>query len=329
MLWNLGPSLKFSVCSAERNITRDTIALQPLTYFTFPMATLSAASIRSDHLASLRPLIQQSSFFKSLEGIFQLTVIIDANIILGDLLWLTKKRSKPGARSELKELLDAGTIIAIAPTFLEEEIHLHVQRLAKERAIPIEALRSEWDTYRSLITFIDVGGPDDAFEDPKDAPYLKLQQESGNLIYSRDSDIPRMGGRVAPPALFANLRVYSRQIVVEYALKAGGQGTLVISFAMITAIVRLAKTLTPHAKKLPRYVLWTAFILIVCALLHSPTRQFLKNFLQPLPDKTRKLTSWLVDEFSALLVEHEAARRAAAAALTIAKGSVAETKGRP
>lgn len=291
------------------------------------MATFSATSIPSDRLASLRPLVQQNSIFKSFEGIFQLTVIIDANIILGDLLWLTKKRSKPGARSELKELLDAGTILAIAPTFLDEEIRLHVQKLALARTIPIEALISEWEAYKALITFIDVGGPDDAFEDPKDAPYLKLQQQSGNLIYSRDSDIPRMGGLVAPPALFANLRLYSREVVVEYALKAGGQGTLIISFAMITAILRLAKALTPHAKKLPRYLLWSALIFIACALLHSPTRQFLRNLLQPLPDKTRKLGGWLVDEFSALLVEHDEAKRAAAAALTVVKASVAEPKG--
>lgn len=68
-----------------------------------------------------------------------------------------------------------------------------------------------------------MGGPDPAFLDPKDAPYIKLQKKSGHLIYSRDTDILRMGGMTAPPILFANLRMYSRQVVIEYALKPEGK----------------------------------------------------------------------------------------------------------
>jgi len=51
------------------------------------MATLSATSIHSENLASLRSLVDQNPLLKHFQGIFQLTVIIDANIILRDLLW--------------------------------------------------------------------------------------------------------------------------------------------------------------------------------------------------------------------------------------------------
>jgi len=283
------------------------------------MATLSATSIHSENLASLRSLVDQSPLFKHFQGVFQITVIIDANIILRDLLWLTKKRTKPGARSELKELLDAETVLAVAPTFLQEEIAYHIQKFAAERSIPLDVLIAEWEAYKALIRFVDVGGPDPAFLDPKDAPYIKLQRESGHLIYSRDTDILRMGGMTAPPILFANLRLYSRQVVIEYTLKAGGKGTLVVSFTLAAAVTKLTRALVGSVS---RRFLWIAALLIVCALIYGPTRELLKNFLVGLSGKAQKLGGWLSAEFAALADEHERAKQAAGSALAAAKESI-------
>lgn len=282
-----------------------------------------ASSIRSDSLATLRPLVEQNPLFKSFEGLFQITIIIDANIILRDLLWLVRKRDMPGARSELKELLDSGTVVAVAPTFLKEEICLNIQKLSNERAIPIEDLTLEWEEYSGLITFIEVGKADAAFQDPKDAPYIKLQRQSGHLIYSRDYDIRRMGGQVVPPAVFATLRLYSRHVAVEYTLLAGGQGTLLLSFAMVSGIIKLSRAILPQIKKISRTVLWTAFFLIVCGLLHGPTRQFIKSILPNLQNRARRLGGRLIDEFASLTDEHQKAKKTAEAALAAAKETLA------
>ena len=283
------------------------------------MATLSATSIQSENLASLRSLVDQSPLFKHFQGVFQITIIIDANIILRDLLWLTKKRTKPGARSELKELLDAETVLAVAPTFLQEEIEYHIQKFAAERSIPFDVLIAEWEAYKARIRFVDVGGPDPAFLDPKDAPYIKLQRESGHLIYSRDTDILRMGGMTAPPILFANLRLYSRQVVIEYTLKAGGQGTLVVTFALATAVAKFTRALVGRVSK--RF-LWIAVLIIICALIYAPTRQFLKSLVAGLPENAQKLGGWLSTEFAQLADEHEKAKQVAGSALAAAKQSI-------
>jgi len=283
------------------------------------MARLSATSIQSENLASLRSLVDQSPLFKHFQGVFQITVIIDANIVLRDLLWLTKKRINPGARSELKELLDAETVLAVAPTFLQEEIAYHIQKFAGERSIPLALLIAEWEAYKAQIRFVDVGGPDPSFLDPKDAPYIKLQRESGHLIYSRDTDILRMGGIAAPPVLFASLRLYSRQVVIEYALKAGGQGTLVVSFALAAAVIKFTRALIG---KVSKHFLWITALIIVCALIYSPTREFLKNFAVGLPKKAQNLGGRLSAEFAALADEHERAKQAARSALAAAKKSI-------
>lgn len=283
------------------------------------MAALSATSVRSESLASLRSLVDQSPLFRHFQGIFQLTIIIDANIILRDLLWLTKKRTTPDARSELKELLDAETVLAVAPTFLQEEIVHHIQKFSDERSIPRDVLVSEWEAYKARIRFVDVGGPDPTFLDPKDAPYIKLQMELGHLIYSRDTDILRMGGMTAPPILFANLRLYSRQVAIEYTLKAGGQGTLVVTYALAAAVARFTRALVGRVSK---HFLWTAALVIVCALIYGPSRQFLKNLLVGLPEKAQRLGGRLSAEFAALADEHEKAKQAAGSALAAAKESI-------
>ncbi|MBA5685929.1 PIN domain-containing protein [Rugamonas apoptosis] len=179
------------------------------------MPQISASGIRSDVLNDLRPLFETVPMLKMFAGIAQLSLIIDANILMGDLLWMTKKRATAGARTELFELLKAGTIQAFAPTFLIDEMAVNLTREAKRKKISLDALNGVWMEYREFISFVDVGGPDAAFLDPKDAPYIKLQQKIGALIYSRDEHIKMMNGIVVSAAIVASLRIYSRHVVVE------------------------------------------------------------------------------------------------------------------
>lgn len=118
---------------------------------------LSAVAIRSDSLATLRPIIASNALFKAFEGIFQMSLIVDANILLGDIRWMAFKRTDPTARSDLRELLDAKTVLAIAPTYLEHEMQVILRRLADEKGVAFEMLESYWAEYRPHITFIDMG----------------------------------------------------------------------------------------------------------------------------------------------------------------------------
>lgn len=90
----------------------------------------SASTLRSDSLAALRPLVGPGGLLKMFEGIFQTTLILDANIVLGEIRWLTLKRKNKDARSELRELMEARTILAIAPSFLKEEMELNLRKMA-------------------------------------------------------------------------------------------------------------------------------------------------------------------------------------------------------
>ncbi|SFC30722.1 PIN domain-containing protein [Collimonas sp. OK412] len=266
------------------------------------------SSIRSDSLATLRPLIERVGILKTLAPLFQLTIVVDANIVLKDILWAVRKRVKVAAKSELVELLHSQTIIAIAPTFLLEEVQKKIPEIAAMHKISTVELEKHWESFRTFIKFIDTGGPDLSFIDPKDAPYIKLQRQTGHLIYSRDSHMTRMGGEVIQPAVMTTLRFYSRHVAVEYTLKVGGVGSLVVAFQTLRLAGRLAKTIFEGVKKIPSYV-WPILVgIIVLALLHESTRDGLGRLISQLVGRQRTLGYKLLGHLSEMYVIHEKAK---------------------
>lgn len=67
------------------------------------------SQIRSDSLTTLRPLFENNPTCKALGQIFNMALIVDANIIIRDILWLTRKRKNLASRMEFFEVLLACT----------------------------------------------------------------------------------------------------------------------------------------------------------------------------------------------------------------------------
>lgn len=286
------------------------------------MRQISAAGIRSDLLNDLRPLFETVPMLKMFAGIAQLALIIDANILIGDLLWMTKKRATAGARTELFELLKAGTIQAFAPTFLVDEMAVNLSREAKRKKVSLDALNSAWMEYREFISFVDVGGPDAEFLDPKDAPYIKLQQQIGALIYSRDADIKKMNGMIVSAAVVASLRIYSRQVVVEYALKMGGTGCICISFGLIKLMSKFVHAIFGGVRRMPKKFWILALALLLGVLIYPPSRRYLINGINSFSGKAKIIGIEMLDQFAQLFTEHETAKTKASAALSVVQKEI-------
>jgi hypothetical protein len=170
--------------------------------------------------------------------------------------------------------------------------------------------------YREFISFVDVGGPDAAFLDPKDAPYIKLQQQIGALIYSRDEHIKKMNGVVVSAAVVASLRIYSRQVVVEYALKMGGTGCICISFGLIKLMSKFVHAILGGARRIPKKFWILALTLLLGVLIYPPSRRYLINSINSFSGRTKVIGTEMLDQFAHLLGEHETAKAKASAALS-------------
>ncbi len=195
-------------------------------------------------------MLRQIELFRDYVALFQVDVILDANVVLRELMWLSRKRKNPRGRPEVLELLECQTVRGHAPTFLVQEIESKIPKLAQQHRIPEETLRGHWERYRLRITFVDVGGPSRGrkVRDRKDTPYVRLQQKLEFPIASHDSDIAAMGGKVLRMQVFGSLKMYSRNAAVELHLKVAGIGFAVALFELSTVFARGAKSLSTQIR---------------------------------------------------------------------------------
>jgi hypothetical protein len=151
-----------------------------------------AGHVRSDQLPDLARLLGRIESFRADTMIVDASVILDANVIISDLIWLCQRRKKADARSTLLELIECSIIKAYAPTYLKTEIENHFDPLKEERGIDPVVARQQWERFRPRITFVEVGGPDPTFpgvSDPKDVPYVLLHRQLSVPIVSNDGDL--------------------------------------------------------------------------------------------------------------------------------------------
>lgn len=109
--------------------------------------------IKSDDLSNLRVFFEANPGLEILTELFQLSVILDANVIIAELIWLTKTRDNPKARTALQEVIAADSLVAVAPVWLEDEIQENIPEVSEELGIPEDQLLEAWEKYRELIEF--------------------------------------------------------------------------------------------------------------------------------------------------------------------------------
>ncbi len=279
------------------------------------MSQSAQPAISSDTLDNLRPLFEEGGPLAQLGPIFQVSIILDASAVIADLRWLALKRKNPGARPQLLEVMQAKTVRAFAPTFLEQEVTARIQSLALEENLLLEELETHWSAYRGLISFVDIGGAEAGYQDPKDVPYLKLQSQLEAKILSNDRDIAQMGGRVAGIMVIAKLCTYGREAAVEFTIKAGTCTALAISASGLVALAKSLTSLMSQMRKIPPGVWIGLVLLLAAALVYPPTREWIVNRVKSFADEAKEFAVGLGDLLGPLLREYERATHAASEAL--------------
>ena len=217
--------------------------------------------IKSHNLYWLRQLIKSNKQLKQLFGdiIWQSILVIDANCILGDLIWLTKKRKNPEAKPEIQECIMAGTFVVYCTKSVVKEVNEKLNEIAIKRNIPFKLLMEEWERYKTLIKIKD---PDNYLiskynigRDPDDAPTLALaEMMRADGIISKDKDIKAMGGKALSLEFYASARSYSRKAAITVSIKIAGYYTLAIGMESLSSLINLLKTMLNKILKMPDWI---------------------------------------------------------------------------
>ncbi|MGE4530894.1 MAG: PIN domain-containing protein [Acidithiobacillus sp.] len=212
--------------------------------------------IRSEMLGHWRDIDGMKNFLRHLA---QFNVVVDANVILGDLIWLVGKRKNPEATTELVECINAGTIVAYVARPVLAEVDEHITTIATAKKLPEDALRREWKSYRKLLK---LRTPSKALvdrykegQDPDDAPTIALAKMiRADGILSKDSDIVAMGGLVIELDFTNHARDYSRKTAVAVTIRCSGGIVLIVSWASIEIAIKSVVDCVSWFRSLPASV---------------------------------------------------------------------------
>lgn len=244
-----------------------------------PALIAPAIAVQSDSLSTLREIILAFPIIaKHLGAPESVRLVLDANVLVAEVRWLVKKRKQPDARTALQEALESGTLVAFAPTFLEEEMQTQLAALAEEEALCHASLTAEWAEYRKRIAFYEATRPPErsalsADGDPKDIPYIETYLAVGAAaIMTSDRHLARMGAKTIGFEFSVHMRQYARDASIDFTLRWHGILLELASAAVVIGIVRGGVEVARMFNRLPPEIIALVLGLVTGALLYRPTR---------------------------------------------------------
>jgi predicted nucleic acid-binding protein len=270
-------------------------------------------------------------FLSPLFRMYRVSLVIDANVVLADLRWLAKRKN-PRARTNLQEVLAAGTVVAYAPPQLETEIRRHMPRVASEAKLNVEQLEAEWEIYRKTILFRTPaeGARPERVQDPDDLPYLYLRMQlDAEAIYTDDTDLEPMGAPVIGKDIVVALRDYSRAASVEMSIKMGGTVVFVAGTGAMGVIWKLLKQLGESFSRLPRGFQLVLAGAVLVMLAHPQGRMMLRNLVLAVPTHAGAVLKLLLPLLDETMVKVDRAKGSAEAALSVAKPALGPSASQP
>lgn len=290
---------------------------------------MTNSPIRSDVLKEYRRRSEDSTQLP-IVSLFQVHLIVDANVVIRELIWATTKRKNPLARSELMEVLHAETVIAWAPTFLKDEVEKHIDAVVRKGAHR-EDVWAHWTLLQALIKFEDVGDPpaDGAgYRDAKDLPYIWLQRKIEAIVVTKDDDIAAMGGRVVPVTIMASLRAYSRAAAVQVTLQVGTYQLGGLSLAALTGALRSLSSLVKKCvERVPREVWMVLLSILLITLLVPAAREWMQARVRSIAERLGSTGEDALLLFNAMACELEQRKLATQQALSEVQAMLASADG--
>lgn len=234
---------------------------------------------RSNYLDSailnpLRGLVELSPALQQATGqLPRFDIVLDANIAIGDLLH--KHRNPHLEQTALQEVVKSGVVRLYAPNWLETEmLSSTIPQVSQKYKIPQETLFSSWESYKAAIIF------DERFDqaqevttnslDPKDAPYVQLQNAISALgILSNDKDIDALGGTRLDRELVMTIRAYARSASYSVSIKVGGVVISNISLSIIRDVMLFFRDM---ASRMPDWMKLLLLVGVFFVLAHPESR---------------------------------------------------------
>lgn len=288
--------------------------------------------LNSANLATLREVIATTRVLREAIGnAIQVRVVLDTNVILRDLIYLSKRRGKVGVRTSIQELIVSQTLIPYAPSVAIHEVERNLPSIAGKRHVAVEVMQEVWVEYRKSLHFCDVKREVSEDErdarDPTDLPFIQLAKKIGaGGIATNDKDIPAMGGNSIHFDCIIQLRDYARAKQLELTIQFGGMVLMVAGVTALIALVRVFQNIIRSIGQLPTAVKLVLVGAVVFVIAHPKSREAVAGRLKALGSGMKNGVLDLRGPFSEAVNKFADAQKSANAALSKAQQVVAKSK---
>jgi predicted nucleic acid-binding protein len=252
------------------------------------------------------------SLSKAFDMTLQIRLVLDTNVVIDELLFVTCKRRNDSARTALREAMDSGVILTIAPTKMHEEVERHISRLARKRSLPEAKLREAWADLKTRIEFHEVEKnslQSQNVRDKNDIEFVVLYKTSGaDAVLTRDLDIPAMGAKSVGPEVIPWVRDYARAKSPEVSLRIGNLVILGIPIAGLAVLAKLLSIAWRTVRNLSPEFQFLLLTGTVFAALHPYTRRALRAGFASLVSGMSTSTGVFAEVVGELSLETQAAQ---------------------
>lgn len=269
--------------------------------------TQTKVDFPSDNLRQIYELCGKHPKVAELLGILpQFRLVLDTNVVIGELRFVTKSRRDPFARSALKEVLDTSIVVPIAPTKMYEEVNRHLPRLAESWGVSEEQLREAWIELKAKIEFRESRedrSPGSTVIDPDDLPFVRLYWTSGaDAVLTSDKDISLMGARAARPEAMRQLRDYARSKSPEVTLRIGGTLLVALPIGSVVLLFKIIGAALRGISNLPREIQLLLIGGALFAVIHRGSRRTIAAACSSLASNLELPAEILLDAFCELFM---------------------------
>lgn len=264
-------------------------------------------TVRSDKLKQLRVVIRSWKESSAVIGsAAQFRLVVDSNVVLGDLLWLVSGRTNDNAKTQLMETIVAETIDLYAPPVLFKEVEEKIPLIAAQKGLDANLMYAQWSIYKTQIK---IAEPDNekvrALQngvDPNDAEFIALEQTIGaSGVISKDRHIGQMGGNHISVTCITHLRNYSRSTAIEMNIKVNGVMFAKVSYAAIAGMYAGSKALIEGVSKAPDWVKVALLAGGLLVALHPGARASVARGLKTILDGICEATPFVIAEIAAAI----------------------------
>lgn len=270
-----------------------------------------------------------------LGAIFRLHVIVDTNVIFGDMLAILRKQRLGPQRPAAMELFAKRILVGYFPHEMLGEVHAKCVEISGRYKIALPEVLALWEKYRRHLVIVPTRDLERertdskalALRDPTDLPFVQARHIVGaSVVLTNDADLGACGVPVMPwSQVLLDLRHYARDEGLRVALFLGSGTAVVVPFIGLVGCVKLIHKM---ARSIPPKALLIAAAGLGVALLIPQSRKFLLDAGRAIVEKAKRIGSAIGPLITDAVKAGTQAQERAAATRPSLEGRLAKVLGK-